>query len=66
LPDGGLEPRRPKSLYRRQNTIPREVVEARTMLAREAAGLAARRATDEELEMMGCITGWMATVHTPR
>jgi GntR family transcriptional repressor for pyruvate dehydrogenase complex len=41
------------TLYRRQNTTPREVVEARMMLEREAAVLAARRATADELEAMG-------------
>jgi len=40
------------TLYRRQNTTPREVVEARMMLEREAAVLAAQRATAEELEAM--------------
>jgi GntR family transcriptional repressor for pyruvate dehydrogenase complex len=40
------------TLYRRQNTTPREVVEARMMLEREAAVLAARRATPEELAAM--------------
>jgi len=61
-----LQPRRPKRLYRRQNTTPREVVEARMLLAREAAVLAARRATAEALEAMGRITGWMVKRHTPR
>ena len=45
VPGGVLQPRRPKSLYRRQNTTPREVVEARMMLEREA--------TAEELEALG-------------
>jgi GntR family transcriptional regulator, transcriptional repressor for pyruvate dehydrogenase complex len=40
------------ALYRRQNTTPRELVEARLMLEREAAGLAAERAEPDELEAM--------------
>jgi DNA-binding FadR family transcriptional regulator len=62
-----LQPRRPKSLYRRQNTALREVVEARMMLECEDTVLAApRRATAEELEAMGRITGWIVKRHTPR
>ena len=40
------------TLYRRQNSTPRQVVEARMMLEREAAALAAQRATPDELEAM--------------
>ncbi len=40
------------TLLRRQNATPRAVVEARLMLEREAAGLAASRATAEEVEGM--------------
>jgi GntR family transcriptional regulator, transcriptional repressor for pyruvate dehydrogenase complex len=39
-------------LYRRQKTTARDVVEARLMLEREAAGLAAERARPRELEAM--------------
>lgn len=39
-------------LYRRQNATPRDLVEARLMLEREAAGLAAQRAEADELEAM--------------
>jgi GntR family transcriptional repressor for pyruvate dehydrogenase complex len=39
-------------LYRRQNATPRDLVEARLMLEREAAGLAAQRAEPHELEAM--------------
>jgi GntR family transcriptional repressor for pyruvate dehydrogenase complex len=41
------------ALYRRQNATPRDLVEARLMLEREAAGLAAERAERDELEAMG-------------
>jgi GntR family transcriptional repressor for pyruvate dehydrogenase complex len=40
------------ALYRRQNATPRDLVEARLMLEREAAGLAAERAEPDELEAM--------------
>jgi GntR family transcriptional regulator, transcriptional repressor for pyruvate dehydrogenase complex len=40
------------ALYRRQNATPRDLVEARLMLEREAAGLAAERAEAGELEAM--------------
>jgi GntR family transcriptional regulator, transcriptional repressor for pyruvate dehydrogenase complex len=40
------------ALYRRQNATPRDLVEARLMLEREAAGLAAERAAAGELEAM--------------
>jgi GntR family transcriptional regulator, transcriptional repressor for pyruvate dehydrogenase complex len=43
------------ALYRRQNATPRDLVEARLMLEREAAGLAAERAEPEELDAMGRI-----------
>jgi GntR family transcriptional repressor for pyruvate dehydrogenase complex len=39
-------------LYRRQNATPRDLVEARLMLERTAAGLAAERAEAHELEAM--------------
>ena len=39
-------------LYRRASATPRDLVEARLMLEREAAGLAAERATADELEAM--------------
>jgi GntR family transcriptional repressor for pyruvate dehydrogenase complex len=40
------------ALYRRQNATPRDLVEARLMLEREAVGLAAERAGHDELEAM--------------
>jgi GntR family transcriptional regulator, transcriptional repressor for pyruvate dehydrogenase complex len=40
------------ALYRRQNATPRDLVEARLMLEREAAGLAAERAEPAELDAM--------------
>jgi GntR family transcriptional repressor for pyruvate dehydrogenase complex len=40
------------AFYRRQNATPRDLVEARLMLEREAAGLAAERAEPHELEAM--------------
>jgi GntR family transcriptional repressor for pyruvate dehydrogenase complex len=40
------------AFYRRQNATPRDLVEARLMLEREAAGLAAERAEPDELEAM--------------
>lgn len=40
------------ALYRRQNATPGDLVEARLMLEREAAGLAAQRAEPDELGVM--------------
>lgn len=40
------------ALYRRQNVTPRDLMEARMMLEREAAGLAAERAEPQDLEML--------------
>jgi GntR family transcriptional repressor for pyruvate dehydrogenase complex len=40
------------AFYRRQNATPRDLVEARLMLEREAVGLAAERAESDELEAM--------------
>jgi GntR family transcriptional repressor for pyruvate dehydrogenase complex len=40
------------ALYRRQNATPRDLVEARLMLEREAAGLAAARGEPAELDAM--------------
>jgi GntR family transcriptional repressor for pyruvate dehydrogenase complex len=40
------------AIYRRQKATPRDLVEARLMLEREAAGLAAERAEPDELDAM--------------